>query len=252
MTARVIAMGSAGILTLPAAIALVLGANIGTTVTAQIASLGASLPARQLARAQLPVNVSGVAVFLPLVPWYAQLVAMTSPLLERQIANAHTFFNVAGTAAMLPFGGGLAWLASKVARGKEPVATATPQHLADAFLAAPAVALNQARQELLRMADMTRSMLGKCHHGLLDRDETSLAAVLDIEQAVDGLKQDIAAYLERLPSDALSPRAERRLHVLRHTTGDIERVGAKRSTSPSEGRLPCGRDTSSRNQLWPI
>ncbi|MDY0392965.1 MAG: Na/Pi symporter, partial [Candidatus Bipolaricaulis sp.] len=78
MTALVIAMGSAGVLPLPAAIALILGANIGTTVTAQIASVGASLAARQLARAQLLVNAIGVAVFIPLVPWYATLMAQTS------------------------------------------------------------------------------------------------------------------------------------------------------------------------------
>ncbi|MFH1834181.1 MAG: Na/Pi cotransporter family protein, partial [bacterium] len=237
MTALVIAMGSAGILGLPAAIALVLGANIGTTVTAQLASLGSSLPARRLARAQLLVNVIGVAVVLPLVPWYAQLMATTSPSLERQIANAHTFFNVAGTVALLPFVGGLAWLASRIVRGREPIATSTPQHLAEAFLAAPPVALNQARQELLRMADMTGSMISRCRHGLLHRDEAALAEVLEIEQAVDSLKQDIESYLERIPGDALSPREERRLHVLRHATGDVERVGDQAVNIAERGEI---------------
>lgn len=225
MTALVIAMGSAGVLPLPAAVALVLGANIGTTVTAQIASLGASLAARQLARAQLLVNVMGVAVFIPFVPWYAELMATTSPLLARQIANAHTFFNIACTLALLPLVGGLAWLARRITRGKEPVVTAKPKHLADAFLAAPGVALNQARHELLRMSDMTCLMVEKCRQGVLQRDEALLTEVLEIEQTVNDLKGEIEAYLERIPADALSPREERRLHVLRHATGDIERVG---------------------------
>lgn len=225
MTALVIAMGSAGVLPLPAAIALVLGANIGTTVTAQLASLGASLAARQLARAQLLVNVIGAVVFIPFVPWYAELMARTSPLLARQIANAHTFFNVASTLACLPLVGGLAWLAGRIARGKEPMATARPKHLAEAFLAAPGVALNQARHELLRMADLTSVMVEKCRRGLLQREEAALTEVLDVEETVNDLKGEIEAYLERIPSDALSAREERRLHVLRHATGDIERVG---------------------------
>jgi phosphate:Na+ symporter len=237
MTALVIAMGSAGVLPLPAAIALVLGANIGTTVTAQIASVGASLAARQLARAQLLVNAIGVAVFIPLVPWYAALMAETSPLLARQIANAHTLFNVASTLAFLPLTGGLAWLAGRITRGQPPVVSTGPVHLAEAFLAAPAVALSQARHELLRMSDLTHVMIEQCRHGLLEREEASLSEVLEIEHAVDELKTAIEAYLERIPTDALSTRDERRLHVLDHATGDIERVGDQAVNIAERGRV---------------
>lgn len=181
MTALLIAMGSAGILDLPTAIALVLGANIGTTITAQLASLGASLPARRLARAQLVVNVVGVSVLLPFVPLYAQLVATIAPTLERQIAHAHTLFNVAGTVLALPLVGALACAVTAITRGREPAATSTPRHLAKAFLAAPPVALYQAHQELLRVAAMTQAMIHRCREGLLERDEASLVEVLEIE-----------------------------------------------------------------------
>lgn len=144
-----------GVVSLRQGIGVMLGAEIGTTVTAQIASLGMSHPARQLARAQLLVNVIGAAVFIPLVPWYAGLMASTSSLLARQIANAHTLFNVGSTLAFLPLVGALAWLAGQITRGREPVVEARPQHLAEAFLAAPAVALSQARHEVLRMSDLT-------------------------------------------------------------------------------------------------
>ncbi len=225
MTGLVIAMGSAGIITLPAAIALVLGANIGTTITAQLASLGGSLSARRLARTQLLINCVGVGVFLPFVPWYAQLVSWTSPALERQIANAHTFFNLVGTAALLPLVGGLAWLVSKLVRGRERVGTVTPQYLSESFLAAPTVALNQARQELLRMGALARTMVVRCRDGLIDDDHTAFAEVLEIEECVDSLKRAVEEYLERIPGEALSHREARRLHVLQHVTGDVERVG---------------------------
>ena len=225
MTAFVIAMGAGGVLTLPAAIALTLGANIGTTVTAQIASIGSSVSSRRLAMAQLLVNVVGVVVFIPFVPWFSRVVSLTSASLPRQIANAHTFFNVAVTLALIPCVGGLVWLVKRFVRGREASATATPQFLAEEFLATPSVALSQARHELLRMSEMAASMISACHRGLMDRSRSMVSEVFEIEEAVDGLKREIEGYLDRIHVDALSNKEERRLHVLHHATGDIERVG---------------------------
>ena len=225
MTALVIAMGAAGILTLPAAIALTLGANIGTTVTAQIASIGSSVSSRRLAMAQLVVNVMGVVVFIPFVPWFAQMVSLTSVSLPRQIANAHTIFNVAVTLALIPCVGGLVWLVKRVVRGRESKATAVPQFLAEEVLSTPSVALSQARREVLRMAEMAASMIRSCHRGLLGRNRIMIAEVFEVEDAVDSLKRAIEDYLDRIHGDALSDKEERRLHVLHHVTGDIERIG---------------------------
>jgi len=225
MTAMVIAMGAAGILSLPAAIALILGANIGTTITAQIASIGSSLSSRRLAVAQLLTNVVGVAVFIPLVPLFAGLVGATAASLPRQIANAHTFFNVAVTLALLPAVGGLVWLAKRLVPGRESPVSATPQFLSAEFLSAPSMALNQARHELLRMAELSGEMLKSCRLGLLSRDPGEVRAVLETEEAVDSLKRSIEQYLDRIPAEGLSSREEERLHILQHVTGDIERVG---------------------------
>jgi len=225
MTALIISMGAAGVLTLPAAIALALGANIGTTVTAQIASIGSPVSSRRLAMAQLLVNVLGVAIFIPFVPWYARVMALTSASLPRQIANAHTFFNVAVTLALIPCVGGLVWLVKRFVRGREAMATATPQFLAEEFLSTPSVALSQARGELLRMAEMANSMIRACHRGLMERSRSMIAEVFETEEAVDGLKRAIEDYLDLIHGDALSDKEQRRLHVLHHVTGDIERVG---------------------------
>ena len=225
MTALVIAMGAAGILTLPAAIALILGANIGTTITAQVASIGSSLSSRRLTMAQLLVNVLGVFVFIPFVPWYSELVALTSTSLPRQIANAHTFFNVAVTLALIPCVGGLVWLVKRIVHGKEAGATAIPQFLEAEFLSTPSIALSQARRELLRMAELADSMIGACHRGLIDQDRGVVSEVFETEEAVDGLKRAIGDYLGQIHGDALSEKEERRLHVMHHVIGDIERVG---------------------------
>ncbi len=225
MTALVIAMGAAGILTLPAAIALVFGANIGTTVTAQIASIGSSLASRRLAMAQLMVNTLGVIVFVPFIPWYSGLVALTASSLPRQIANAHTIFNVTVTLALIPCVGGLVWLVKRLVRGREAQMTVTPQYLGDEFLTTPSVALSQARHELLRMAEMVDVMIHACLQGVVKRERGAVSEVFEIEESVDGLKRAIGDYLDRIQADALSEKEERRLHVLQHVTGDIERVG---------------------------
>ncbi len=225
MTAMVIAMGSAGLLTLPAAISLILGANIGTTVTGMIASVGSSLSSRRLAVAQVLVNILGVALFLPFVPRYAGIVAMTSGSLTRQIANAHTFFNVTVTLLMLPCVRGLVWLAKRVVPGREVRVDTAPRYLGDEFLNAPAIAVTQARNEVLRMGGMTSVMLSACRDALLSGDRTQVATVLETEETVDILWRTTENFLDRIDLGKLSLRDAKRLHVLQHVTGDIERVG---------------------------
>lgn len=225
MTAMVIAMGSAGILTLPAAIALILGANIGTTITGMIASIGSSLSSRRLAVAQVLVNVLGVALFLPFVSPYARLVEATAESLTRQIANAHSFFNITVTLLLLPCVGGLVWLAKRVAPGREIRVDTAPRFLGDEFLAAPAIALEQARNELLRMGELTSAMLHSCREALLRAQIEQVANVIETEEAVDALQRTIEGFLDRIDLGKLSVRDAKRLHVLQHVTGDIERVG---------------------------
>ncbi|MDD4903335.1 MAG: Na/Pi cotransporter family protein, partial [Candidatus Bipolaricaulis sp.] len=225
MTALVIALGGAGLITLPAAIAIVLGANIGTTITAQIASIGSSLSSRRLAVAQLLVNVLGVAVLLPFIPWYADLIATTSSSLTRQIANAHTIFNVVVTLALIPCVGLLVRLVVKLVRGREKATTAAPVFLGEEFLGTPAVAVHQAQRELLRMGEMTAMMIRACKEGILSRDAARTAEVGEVEDAVDGLKDSVDEFLDRIDGSTLSGKDERRLHVLRHIVADIERVG---------------------------
>jgi len=225
MTAMVIAMGSAGILTLPAAIALILGANIGTTITGLIASIGSSLSSKRLAIAQVLVNVLGVLAFLPFVPGYALLVETTARTLTRQIANAHSFFNVAVTLLLLPCVGGLVWLAKRLVPGREVRIDARPQFLAEELLNTPSIALDQARKELLRMGELANVMLNACREALLQADLIHVATVIETEEVVDALQDEIDDFLDRIDAGSISAGEAKRLHMLQHVTGDIERVG---------------------------
>jgi phosphate:Na+ symporter len=225
MTALVIGMGSAGLLSLPAAIALILGANIGTTITAMIASIGSSLSSRRLAVTQLVVNVLGVAAFVPIVGGYAGLVALTSSSLTRQIANAHTFFNVLVTAALVPCVGVLVWIAKRLVPGTERSRRVEPEYLGEPFLRLPSVALQQARRELMRMAKLTLEMLAASRTALLEHGELRTSSVFETEEAIDTLQDAIDDYLDRIDGSSLADEDERRLHVFRHVVGDIERIG---------------------------
>jgi len=225
MTALVIGMGAAGLLSLPAAIALILGANIGTTITGLIASIGSSLSSRRLAVTQLLVNVVGVAAFVPIVGWYAQLVALTSSSLTRQIANAHTFFNVLVTLALVPCVGGLVWIATRVVPGRERDERIEPEYLGEQFLRLPAVALQQARRELMRMGKLTVDMIASSRAALLSESPPETSSVFEVEESIDTLQDAIDDYLDRIDGSALAPSDERRLHVFRHVVGDIERIG---------------------------
>ena len=241
MTAMVIAMGAAGILTLPAAIALVLGANIGTTATGMIASIGSSLSSKRLAVSQVLVNVLGVLVFVPLVPFYAKLVASTAETLTRQIANAHTFFNILVTLFLLPCVGGLVWLAKRIIPGHLVKVDTAPQFLAEELLNTPSIALQQARNELLRTGELTRTMLHSCRETLLHADLAHVATVMKTEEAVDKLRDTIDEFLDRIDAGRISTKEANRLHMLEHVTGDIERVGDHAVNIAEQGELAIKR-----------
>jgi len=225
MTALVIAMGAAGLVTLPAAIALILGANIGTTVTGLIASIGSSLSSRRLAVTQVLVNVTGAMVFLPFITPYASLVARTASALPRQIANAHTIFNVLVTLLLIPCVGGLVWIVKRLVHGRERPGVASPEYLGQEFLGTPTMAVRQTHKELLRMGKMAAGMLAGCHRGVVQSTTGEISEVMEAEESVDALHDAIDEFLDHIDASNLATRDEHRLHVLHHVATDIERVG---------------------------
>ena len=225
VTALVIAMGGAGVISLPAGIALVLGANIGTTTNALIFSVGSSLASRRLAVTQAVVNVVGVAAFLPFLGPYAHLLEATSGTLTRQIANAHSFFNVASTLILLPFVGALVWVVERLVPGKEQKVDLARPILGKELLHTPSIALERARAELLRMGEAAERMVRGAEEALLQGDLGRANEVLETEESVDLSRHAIDEFLNRIDADLLSPRDAARLHMLQHVSGDMERVG---------------------------
>jgi phosphate:Na+ symporter len=115
-TGVVMALSRQGLLDLPSSIAVVLGGNIGTCVTAVLASTGGTAAGKRVAMAHVLLNLGGVAAFLPALHPFTSLVRLTDPSLPRQIANAQTIFNVAGSLAAFPFIRGFARLLTVLIR----------------------------------------------------------------------------------------------------------------------------------------
>ena len=234
-TGIILALGASGLLNLHTAVALVVGSNIGTTITAQLAALTANRVAKQAALAHTLFNFCGALVifvsFLFVVdgePVFFRMVRYFSGdgELPRQIANAHTLFNIITTAVLVPFIGPLAAICERLISVRE--SKVKYRRLEPILLDTPDVALHQATAAL-------RKMLGKswrsvnCAFKLYDRDDADnleLAQSLDeIEREIDERQSDIAQYLSRLMEKPINHEQAGRIPMLLHCVNDAERIG---------------------------
>ena len=166
LTGIVIVLAQQGVLSIDAGIPIILGANVGTCVTAGLASIGASREAKRVAIVHVIFNVSGALLFVFLIPWLVELVKYISPVstlsgmeklaaeTPRQIANAHTIFNISIGLLFLPFTEVLSRLIFRFYPEKqiEQGIAPTTKFINDVALNTPTLALDLARSEIARMA----------------------------------------------------------------------------------------------------
>jgi phosphate:Na+ symporter len=223
----VIAMGLQGVITLPVAIALILGANLGTCITGFLAALPSSLNAKRLALAQFLKNLIGVIILLPLLASFVDLIELTSNDLARQIANAHTVFNVGIAVLLLPLLGRLESLVRKILPGQSNEVMRGAKFLDDKLLSTPSLAIFQAQKEVARMAEITGEMLDEAKQALFQQGNKKLVlykAVREKEDCVDELHGLIDHYLVVISGLDLSEEDSQRVALLIHSVTDIERV----------------------------
>jgi phosphate:Na+ symporter len=221
-----LALAHEGLLHLPGAIAIVLGANIGTCATALMAAVGTSAEAKRVAAAHIAFKLGGVALVLPFIDPFTALVAASTVDPARQIANAHTFFNVGISLVFLPF-------ASLAARAIE--AMVPPDHQGDnpfktryldeRALDQPSLALGQATREALRMADVVQGMLRDVSPVFRGGDQELLEDVERRDDQVDFLEREIKLFLTRLRREAMGPDLSRKEIALISMIGNLENIG---------------------------
>ncbi|MDO4285803.1 MAG: Na/Pi cotransporter family protein [Eubacteriales bacterium] len=202
--------GVTSMIGLTGAIPILLGDNIGTTITALLASVGQSKNAKRTAIAHSFFNISGCVVFSFFIPWFARFVEWISPkgpeveVISRQIANAHTTFNVVCTLIWLPLIPLMVRLVTFVipeGSDKSETELAKPLYLDEAVIGQPMVALYLASEELRRCAAATSGMLRAAQAELGSRKKAQTApggGFDDYHQAVKRLQEQIARYMTQL------------------------------------------------------
>lgn len=216
-------LAGAGLMDLTSAICIMLGTNIGTSITAQIASIGTSANARRVAWAHTFFNLIGVVLTFTILPVFVRLAAATSVDPSRQIANGHTMFNVANTIVFLPFTASFVRLLERlVGRGDKEE---TPTHLDDRLLRTPAAALSACRQQLAQCSGLVLEMLDNAFKLVVSYDTRVAARFNEQEDALNRHQKDITRYLMSLTRYRLSQLESRQASYLLQATNSLERIG---------------------------
>ncbi|HAW70627.1 MAG TPA: hypothetical protein DCX37_05500, partial [Firmicutes bacterium] len=215
-----------GLIDLNGAIGLMLGDNIGTCITAQMASIGANISARRTAWAHTIYNVIGVLLAMAIFAVFRDLIQKTSIDIGQQIANSHTIFNVLSAVVFLPFTGlyvrFLEWIVPD--RGKEK-ATGKTKHLDPRFLETPVVAIDATIREIKEAADITRGMIQKAFKGFINEDPDILDQVTKDEDQINALQEQVTKYLIDLSKKDIGADVSSKIPALVHSINDIERIG---------------------------
>ena len=237
-------LATQGLLDFPAAMALVLGENIGTTITAQLATIGATnVNAYRAARAHALFNIIGVIIILASFPLFLKLVTFTTTLMgagavtqvvegdvvniSRYLANGHTMFNVVNAVIFLFL---LPWLI-KVSVLLSPKEDQEDQDLFrmpnfdDRFIDNPIAAITQVRSEISRMADIALLTLKNTLASLQTRDAKKLSKWRRYEDHLDAMQKEIIRYLTRIYQEDVSEVEAKELSSMIRVTNNIERVG---------------------------
>ncbi len=219
-----------GSIDLKAALPVLFGDNIGTTITAVLAALGASVAARRAAAAHVIFNLVGTAMFLIILPLFTQYIFWITDLLgieaKMQIAFAHGTFNVANTFVQFWFIGTIAWIVTKLVPGEDSIVDTKAQHLDPIFIQqSPSIAVEQAKYEVIRMGDFAKLGLGEARAYLETGDKKHAEKSAHIEDALNSLNSKITDYLVQLAAVDLTEHESREHKTLMHAINDIERIG---------------------------
>lgn len=233
-----VVMATQGLLSLPAGIAILFGAKIGTGVTAILAGIGKPQDAKRAAVVHVLFNVMGAIIWLPFIPQLAMLAEAVSPLaphlqgverlaeeVPRQIANAATIWATANVLIFLPFAALFAMAATRIIPDRAVVQKEIirPRYLDDELIQVPSMALERARMELGHMSEIVNSMLARVQSAFEARDLGELSQQFD---QIVVLRDALLAYLQRIGRKALSDSESEEHARLVVAAGEIESMGA--------------------------
>jgi phosphate:Na+ symporter len=220
------ALASAGVVSLHVALALVVGANLGSGVSALLTTSGNNQPGKRVTMGNLLSRLLGCVVALPLLGQAEQLLSLVDADPQRLVVNFHLLFNVVLAIALLGFTAPLARLCETLLPGRNTgESQVTPRYLDLGALSSPTVALANAAREVLRIGDRVEQMLDNLLRVLRTNDAKLAAATCRIDDEVDDLYTAIKLYLTRISVEALDERDGRRWTEIISLTVNLEHAG---------------------------
>lgn len=227
--------GVTSIIGLAGAIPILLGDNIGTTITALLASIGQSKDAKRTAAAHCIFNISGCLIFIWIVKPYAKFIQWISPqgieveVISRQIANAHTIFNLAMTILWIP----LVWLMVKIVmklipdNSKQIVDTSGVMYLDDKLLSQPAAALNLVAKEILHCSKVVGEMIQETAKLAKKEEKEQIKEIMEKAETEKKLNTHITEYLSNLfAGGSLTEEQATQTAGIMYVLSDIDRMAS--------------------------
>ena len=232
-------LAKSGLIGLDSAVYVLFGQNIGTCITAVLASIGTSRNAKRTTIIHLLFNVIGTTLFTvvcmctPLTSWVA---GWTPDNPSAQIANMHTLFNVVTTLLLLPFGSYLASLATNILPEKTSEAEEAGVHRllyikpvdqlsAEHHVGTSAIVINGVQHELARMAGMVRQNVDESFQAVLDSTPARLEKVEETEEYIDYLNKEISSYISHIIVFETNERDSEQISRFFKISSNLERIG---------------------------
>lgn len=236
-----VVFASQGLISLPAGIAFVLGANVGTCVTAILAGIGKPREATRAAAAHVFVNIAGAVILLPFIGPFTELVEALSPTagegtavlaaavnpVPRQVANAHTLFNVGISLLFLPFVPLIVRVIGLLMPDvPTPVAESMkPRYLDDSLLGTASLALGLVRREVSRIGDLLEQMMAKVPDAVFRGNVETVAEIRALDDQVDALYTATTQYLAKIGQQNLSDEVANAVLEAMSALTELEAIG---------------------------
>ena len=228
------ALAGSGVISLSSAVYVLFGQNIGTCITAVLASIGTKRSAKRITIFHLSFNIIGTVIFTLLcmsTPLTSFMQSLTPDNPIAQIANMHTLFNVVTTLLLLPFGNLLAFMTEKVLpdvpeqlEGKQLLFLKNVTSNQEGKIGISAINLEQTQKEIERMLDMARRNVHDSFTSFLDRDSSWIPRVEESEDYIDFLNKEISKYISSIITHETNEKGCSIFSSYFKITGNIERI----------------------------
>lgn len=217
---------ASGVISVPVAMSLVLGANLGSGLLALFINLRTVGPGRHVAFGNLLFKLTGCVVFAVLLPYATDLIARFDPVEQRQVLEFHVLFNLTLALAFIGFTDPIGRLVSRwVPIPDEPDLQLEPRHLDSGALKTPVLALANAAREALRIGDTVEQMLHGTLRVIRTNDAALVAGIVRLDDDIDRLYTAVKLYLTQISREALDEKEGARWSEIMQLTINLEHVG---------------------------